>query len=75
MKNGKKSEENWNMNNEMLEFTGEVKHVGQNACLITVDGITGWVPDSEADYIDEPILQKEISFLIPQWLAERKGFI
>jgi len=59
----------------MLEFVGEVKVVGKNACLICVDGLTGWVPDSEADYIDEPEVKKEIKFLIPKWLAKTKGFI
>jgi len=57
------------------EFVGEVKSVGQNACLINVDGVTGWVPDSEADYIDEPERGKEIRFTIPMWLAEKKEFI
>ena len=63
------------MSNEMLQFNGAVKHIGKNACLINVDGITAWVPDSEADYIDEPEKGKEIEFLIPEWLAEIKGFI
>jgi len=58
-----------------LEFTGEVKAVGKNACLINVDGMTGWVPDSEADYIDEPEVGEEIRFTIPEWLAEKKGFM
>ena len=58
-----------------LEFCGEVKIISPNACLINVDGITGWVPDSEADYIDEPEVGKEIKFLMPEWLAEKKGFI
>jgi len=57
------------------QFNGEVKTVGQNACLINVDGVTGWVPDSEADYIDEPIAGREIEFIIPIWLAQKKGFI
>lgn len=60
---------------EMLEFCGEVKSVGKNACLINVDGVTGWVPDSEADYIDEPKVGEEINFLIPEWLATKKGFL
>lgn len=59
----------------MSEFCGEVKQVGQNACLITVDGVTGWVPDSLADYIDEPERGVEIRFEIPEWFAENKGFI
>lgn len=63
------------MADEMLEFCGEVKQVGQNACLINVDGMTGWVPDSETDYIDEPKRGKEIKFLIPEWLAIKRGFI
>ena len=58
-----------------LEFCGEVKAVGKDACLINVDGVTGWVPDSKADYIDEPERGQEIRFLIPEWLAEKKGFI
>ena len=60
---------------EMLEFTGAVKVVREKSCLINVDGITGWVPDSQADYIDEPEEGAEIRFLIPFWLAEKKGFI
>jgi hypothetical protein len=63
------------MGTEMLQFCGVVKVVGQNACLINVDGMTGWIPDSEADYIDEPKRGAEIEFLIPEWLAEIKGFI
>jgi hypothetical protein len=63
------------MDEKMLEFCGEVKQVGVNACLINVDGVTGWVPDSVADYIDEPEKGIEIKFLIPEWLAENKGFI
>lgn len=59
----------------MLEFCGIVKQVGKDACLIEVDGMTGWVPDSKADYIDEPLRGQEIKFLIPEWLAEVKGFI
>lgn len=62
-------------NIEMLEFCGTVKVVGQNACLINVDGMTGWIPDSEADYIDEPLIDNEIKFEIPKWLADKKGFI
>jgi len=60
---------------DMLEFVGEVKAVGHAACLINVDGVTGWVPDSEADYHDEPEKGKEINFEIPSWLAIKKGFI
>ncbi|MDP8268306.1 MAG: hypothetical protein P9L97_06205 [Candidatus Tenebribacter davisii] len=63
------------MGDEMLEFNGEVKEVSQNACLINVDGVTGWVPDSLADYVDEPEVGKEIVFFIPEWLAEKKGFL
>ncbi len=63
------------MGDEMLEFCGEVKQVGRDACLINVEGMTGWVPDSEADYIDEPEKGKEIKFEIPKWLAIKKGFI
>ena len=63
------------MDENMLEFTGDVKQVGKNAVLINVDGVTGWVPDSLADYIDEPEVGEEIKFLIPEWLAENKGFI
>lgn len=63
------------MSNYILEFCGEVKQIGQHACLIEVDGVSGWVPDSEADYINEPERGKEIKFLIPEWLAEKKGFI
>ena len=63
------------MNSEMLEFSGEVIIVSSISCLIKVDGVTGWVPDSKADYIDEPEVGKEIKFLIPFWLAEKKGFI
>ena len=60
---------------KMLEFTGTVMDVGQKACLINVDGVTGWVPDSLADYIDEPTIKGECVFLIPEWLAISKGFI
>ncbi len=60
------------MDEKMLEFTGEVKQIGKNAVLINVDGITGWVPNSEADYIDEPTRRGEITFLIPKWLAIKK---
>ena len=58
-----------------LEFCGEVKAITANACLIDVDGVTAWIPDSQADYIDEPKEKKEIRFLIPEWLAISKGFI
>lgn len=60
---------------EGLEFCGEVKQISPNACLINVDGVTGWVPDSQADYIDEPEIGEEIRFEIPEWLATKKGFI
>jgi len=63
------------MSNQMLEFTGTVMDVGQKSCLINVDGETGWVPDSLADYFDEPTRRGEITFLIPKWLAIKKGFI
>lgn len=63
------------MTNKMLEFVGIVMDVSDKACLINVDGMTGWVPDSEADYIDEPAVRGEVSFLIPEWLAIKKGFI
>lgn len=63
------------MSEKMLEFIGEVKQVGQDAYLINVDGMTGWVPNSEADYVDEPERGKEITFFIPEWLAVKKGFI
>lgn len=60
---------------EMLQFTGEVKAITEKAVLLSVDGVTGWVPDSEADYIDEPEEGIDIRFEIPEWLAENKGFI
>lgn len=60
---------------EMLQFVGLVKAVTQDACLINIDGVTGWVPDSKTDYIDEPIVDKEIKLEIPEWLATKKGFI
>ena len=62
-------------NNEPLEFCGEIKDISTRACLVTVDGVTGWIPDSMTDYIDEPELGKEIRFTIPTWIAESKGFI
>ena len=63
------------MSNQMLEFTGLVMDVRDKSCLINVDGVTGWVPDSEADYIDEPEEGIDIRFEIPEWLAVIKGFI
>jgi len=63
------------MDNKMLEFVGRVRTVSPNACFIDVDGIKAWIPDSLADYIDEPEDYEEIRFLIPKWLAEKKGFI
>ncbi len=63
------------MSNQMLEFTGLVMNVRDKSCLINVDGLTGWIPDSIADYIDEPVKGKEIRFLIPLWLANTKGFL
>ena len=59
----------------MLEFTGLVMDVREQSCLINVDGVTGWVPDSKADYIDEPEEGIDIRFEIPKWLAIIKGFI
>ncbi len=62
---------------EMMQFTGTVKAINKNgtSCLIEVDGMTGWVPDSEADYFSEPEIDKEITFEIPEWLANKKNFI
>lgn len=57
-----------------VELNGEVKDISKNACLVNVDGVTGWVPDSEADYIDEPEVGKEMNFIIPEWLSITKGF-
>lgn len=62
-------------NIEMLEFCGTVEVVWHGACLINVDGITGWIPDTLSDYIDEPIVGNEITFEIPEWLADKKGFL
>ena len=59
----------------VLEFCGEVKVVGASACLINVDGVTAWIADSEADYIDEPEEGKEIRFTIPEWLAINTRFL
>jgi len=63
------------MSNVMLEFTGVVKATTDEACLINIDGVTGWVPDSKVDYTDEPIVGDEIDLEIPKWIAENKGFI
>ena len=60
---------------KMLQFNGLVMDVRPTACFINVDGVTGWVPDSQADYIDEPKEGKDIDFKIPEWLAISKGFI
>ena len=60
---------------EMLSFTGTVKAVGDEAMLMTIDGVTGWVPFSRIDWLQEPIVGSEIEVLIPEWLAERKGFL
>lgn len=63
------------MADKMLRFNGLVMDVRGQSCLINVDGMTGWVPDSEADYIDEPVEGVDIEFEIPEWLAIKKGFI
>jgi len=42
---------------------------------LDVDGDLVWVPDSVADYLDDPIIGNEISFEIPEWLAIKKGLI
>ena len=63
------------MSNEMLEFTGEIKALTDDACLINIDGVTGWVPESLLDYTDEPIVGKEIRLDIQEWFAVKKGFL
>ena len=60
---------------KMMQFNGTVIDVREKSCLMRVDGVTGWVPDSLTDYIDEPVEGEDIEFIIPAWLALKKGFI
>ena len=60
---------------EMSEFTGIVKAITEKAYLINVDGDEVWIPDSQIDCVDEPIVNVEIDFFIPTWLAEKKFLI
>jgi len=59
----------------MLQFTGVVKALTDDACLMNIDGVTGWVPESLLDYTDEPVVGEEIRLDIQGWFAEKKGFL
>ena len=63
------------MSDEILTFIGEVKQISEKAVYLDVDGDLVWIPDSIADYLDDPIIRNEISFEIPEWLAIKKGLI
>ena len=49
--------------------------INEKAVYLDVDGDLVWIPDSIADYLDDPIIRNEISFEIPEWLAIKKGLI
>jgi len=42
---------------------------------LDVDGDLVWIPDSVADYLDDPIIGNEIRFDIAEWLAIKIGLI
>jgi len=63
------------MSDEILTFIGEVKQISEKAVYLDVDGDLVWVPDSVADYLDDPIIGNEIRFDIAEWLAIKIGLI
>lgn len=64
------------MDKEMLTFIGKVEQISPESILLSIDGsITTWVPNSVVEYLNDPIVGKEIEFTVPEWMAINLGII
>lgn len=64
------------MNKGIYEICGEIKGETAKAILFS-DGITeAWLPKSQVEYDEDKINKyKEITIMISEWWARKKGFL
>jgi len=63
------------VSDEMVTISGMITAATEGAILFNDGDTCAWLPKSQVEGLDPPILEdEEVDLEIPSWLADREGF-
>lgn len=59
----------------MHEFSGVVKFITEKALLMVIEDMEMWLPLSQIEVDDDPIIGMPLTVDVPEWLAEKNDLL